>query len=446
MKHSTLISLLMSASSISGALLPLTRRHETNPKIITSTQNGVTLRVEVQVGDQTFYLVPDTGSSDLWVPTTDFQCVEPGTNLLVKQEECHFGNTYEIPESTQYVTNQTFGVQYGTGIALGKVGLANVTINGIRVENQKIGLVDRTNDVGDGLGSGILGLGFPPLTSAHPGTELDNSTLLINRAVYDPVFVSMYKQDLVETWYSFAIERPHANATQSPGGWLGLGELPPVSHSNNWAVKPIEVTKGLPEELTGGKREITLMTLTVDGVTWGHSPDSTKLSDSTPFQAVVDTGNHMNLFPNRISKSINEHFDPPGILDKDLNVYIVDCNATTPEVGVTLDGQTFWHKSPDDLIYHDVSGFCYSSVAPTGENGDLALNFIGDAFLRNVVSVYDMGKEEMRFAARTPSDDQGDRSGNDQSGHQPSSPATPTYISRMAISLPCLIMVAVVFL
>ncbi|KAM0716795.1 hypothetical protein Q7P37_008240 [Cladosporium fusiforme] len=432
MKNSTFASFFISAGFVSAAILPLSRRQQTNSRRLTSTENGAVLEVEVNIQGQTFYLVPDTGSSDLRVPTTDFQCVEPVTNRLVEQEECLFGGTYKVPESTEYVANQKFGVKYGTGIALGKLAYANVTVNGITIDHQKIGLVDRTNDIGDGLGSGILGLGFPPLTSAHPGTELDNTTLLVNRAVYDPVFVRMYKQELVESWYSFAIERPIRNATRSPGGWLALGELPPVSHSDSWAVKPIEITEGLPDELTGGKRQITLMTLTVDGITWGHSFNGSKSTNSTPFQAVVDTGNQMNLFPKEIAVAINEQFNPVAVLDEDSGVYIVDCNATTPELGITLDGQTFWHQSPEDLIYRDLSGFCYSSVAPTGTEGDLTLNFIGDAFLRNVVSVFDFGKEEMRFAARTEGDDHGERDHAGGSEYQPASGAILTCTPRLA--------------
>lgn len=415
MKGITTISLLTGASLASATVLPLHRRQQTNPQPIVQTKNGVIFETEVQVDNQTFYVIPDTGSSDLWVPVSDFQCVDPDSGNEISQEECHFGGTYDVPESTEYVKNQTFGVKYGTGIALGKVAYADVTVNGITIEHQKIGLVDRTNDTGDGVGSGILGLGFRTLTSAHPGMELDNTTLLMNRAMYDPVFVSMYKEGLVEPWYSFAIERPPKNVTSGPGGWLGLGELPPVTHSDDWAVKPIEVTEGLPDELTGEKREITLMTLTVDGVSWGSRSNDSRNTNSTKFQAVVDTGNHMNLVPTPIAEAINDAFDPPGVFDEDSGVYVVDCNVTTPEVGIVLDGHTFWHERPEDLVFHDLGGFCYSSVAPTGKGGGLFLNFLGDAFLRNVVSVYDFGKEEMRFAART----HGDNGGND--GAQPPS-------------------------
>ncbi|RYP93192.1 hypothetical protein DL770_000667 [Monosporascus sp. CRB-9-2] len=171
----------------------------------------------------------------------------------------------------EYAANQTFGVQYGTGIALGRVGFADVTVNGIKVPYQKIGLVDRTKESGGGVGSGVLGLGFLPLTSPHPGAELDNNTLLLNRAVYDPVFVSM-------------------------------PSILPASSARK----------------------------------------------------------------------------PPYTF--------VDCDVTPPALGITLDGRTFWHERLGDLIYRGVAGFCYSSVAPTGEDGGLALNFLGDGLLRNVVS------------------------------------------------------------
>lgn len=373
--------------------------HTTALNSSTPGRVGMTYNVQVNVDGQDFWLWPDTGSSDLWIPVSDFQCVSPLDNSEIAQAECQFGKTYAVPETTEYVANETFGVQYGSGIALGRVAYANVTVAGITVERQKIGLVDRTNDIGDGLQSGIFGLGFPALTSAHPGTTLDNATLLLNRAVYDPVFVSMYKQGLVESWYSFAIRRPSLGSNSTFSGWLGLGELPPVAHLDDWISKPIDITQGLPDELTGGQNNnISLMTLTVDGIVMNTTSGTVPASDVSSFQAVVDTGNNQNLFPLSIAKAIVAGFQPPPTLDEETNFFIVDCNATAPEVGVVLDGHTFWLKSPDDLIFQQDDGTCYSSISGTGEEGDVSLNFLGGAFLRNVISVFDIGKEEMRFA------------------------------------------------
>lgn len=135
----------------------------------------------------------------------------------------------------------------------------------------------------------------------------------------------MYKKGLVDSWYSFAIGRPPNNATSGTGGWLRLGELPPVSvsHSGDWAIEAIEVTDDLPDVLTGGNKEITIRTLAVDGVTWGHGSKAS-FTISTSFRAVVDTGNQLNLFPSHIAESINRAFNPPAVYDEDALVYFVD--------------------------------------------------------------------------------------------------------------------------
>lgn len=148
--------------------------------------------------------------------------------------------------------------------------------------------------------------------------------------------------------------------------------------------------------LTGGDRQITLMTLTVDGITRGSgSSTNTSITISTSFQAVVDTGNHLNLIPTAVAEAVNNAFHPPGVFDADSHAYIVDCNARTPDFGIILDGQTFWDRIQEQLIYRHLSRFCYSSIAPTAEDDVIGLSFLGDAFLRNVVSVFDFGREEM---------------------------------------------------
>ncbi|KAI9167980.1 putative aspartic-type endopeptidase [Paramyrothecium foliicola] len=403
MRFSTILGLALVVGVTSGVVAPLHRRDvRQNPSPITATLNSFWFDVEVRIGSQTFWLLVDTGSSDTWVAETGYTCVDAENNLEVPQEECRWSPTYDTPPSTRHIANQTFGVKYGTGIALGRVAFEDVTLGGITVPRQTIGLVDRTTDHGDGINSGILGLGFPTLTSAHPGSENSNDTisLLTNRAIYDPLFVSMYKRGLVEPWYSIVINRLPRNVSTGPGGWLGLGELPPVSHDDTWAVAPIEITEGIPSIFyQRGRPEISLMTLTVDAVSWGSSSSPT--TNTTRFQAVVDSGNPMNLFPHEIANSINSQFDPPAIFTQDEEIYTVDCNAKAPALGVTIDGHTFWHQ-PGDLIAQDhATGLCYSTIGTSAEGFGVALNFLGDAFMKNVVSVFDFGKEEMRFAART---------------------------------------------
>lgn len=425
------------------ALAPIHRRashHDPYKSLspITATLNSYWFDVEVEIGNQTFFLVLDTGSSDTWVAATGYTCIDESTNQVVPSDECNWCPTYDIPSSIDFVHNQTFGVKYGTGIALGRVADASVTLSGITVPRQRIGIVDRTNDKGDGINSGILGLGFPALTSAHPGTELDNDTisLITNRAIYYPLFVSMYQNDLVEPWYSIAIDRLPRDTATGKAGWLGLGQLPPVPYSDNWTVTPIEITKGIPDTFyENGEPEISLMTLTVDSMTWGSSLNSTT-TNTTKFQAVVDSGNPQNLVPMSAALAINSLFNPPARFDGNSETFLVECNAKPPVFGITINGQTFWHQ-PEDMISQDYStGVCYSSVAGSTEGFGFEANFLGDAFLKNVVAVFDFGRTEMRFAARTD--------GSSETGSIPlKSNAPTTYNTASSIWLLSVLMVLV---
>ncbi|KAK1772083.1 aspartic peptidase domain-containing protein [Phialemonium atrogriseum] len=165
---------------------------------MTGTEYGLIYDVEVQFGNQSFILLADTGSSDTWVVRAGFRCIDKADSSELKPEDCQYGTTYDPPDNLAPVDNQTFSLQYGTGIAMGVVGFKDVTLASITVHNQTVGVVDSTTDVGDGLISGIPGLGYPPLTSAHPGTNYPNDSLLLDRARYDLLVTTMLKRGLVE--------------------------------------------------------------------------------------------------------------------------------------------------------------------------------------------------------------------------------------------------------
>ena len=82
-------------------------------------------------------------------------------------------------------------------------------------------------------------------------------------------------------------------------------------------------------------------------------------------------------------------------------MYVVDCSAKAPEFGLSLGDQTFYHDG-SDLIYQTDEGVCVSSLASSTEVslGDVTLNIIGVPFLKNVVAVFDFGKNEMRFSKK----------------------------------------------
>jgi hypothetical protein len=393
-----LLTFAIASAELLSNILPL-RRRASLLEPLTASFGGFMFDVEVMFGNQTFQLLLDTGSSDVWVVATGYLCINATDNTELPESACNYGKTYSTSSTFVNISSETFGIEYGAGIAVGILGSEDVTLGGVTVKQQTVGIVQSATIPGSGIDSGILGLGYPSLTSGHAGTTLnDTLSLLSNRTTYNPILTSMYKQGSIEPWFSIALERLDINSTTGAGGYLGLGKLPPVSLSSSFVVVPVEITESLPASFTNGTVEITEWTLGIEAVTWGT--DGNMTSNTSRFQAVVDTGNYFNVLPPDIVEQIHDSFEPPGKYDATTHQYVVDCDATVPKLGIQIGNQTFFHK-PEDLVFHNPNGSCVTTLLPTVGGDGVMLNFLGDTFMKNVVSVFDFGVNEMRFAART---------------------------------------------
>lgn len=119
-------------------------------------------------------VVIDTGSSDIWLAQTGFQCVSPNTGTPVSEAQCAFGPLY-IPSSTLIkIPGLEFNVSYADGEKLEcALGYELVNIAGLSIE-QMVGIVDTAAWYGDGQSSGLLGLGYPSIDSAHDNQNISS--------------------------------------------------------------------------------------------------------------------------------------------------------------------------------------------------------------------------------------------------------------------------------
>jgi hypothetical protein len=76
-------------------------------------------------------------------------------------------------------------------------------------------------------------------------------------------------------------------------------------------------------------------------------------------------------------------------------LYEVACNATVPLFGVVVSSKVFYINRLD-LIIDTGYGFCIMGVQDN--NGGLTI--VGDVFMRNVLTVFDVGAAQVRFSAR----------------------------------------------
>jgi hypothetical protein len=189
-----------------------------------STQYGI----ECMWGDQPIWLLFDTGSSDTWAVKSDFICTDRYDNEY-PQAACRHGVGYVNEFAHGKLPNLHFALSFGSGERVsGPMGLSDITVGGITVDQVQVGLANRTYWRGNNITDGILGLAFGALTSAYYGSEDENREQY--RVPYSPFVSTMISQGkLKNRYFSVAIER------NSSSGIMAWGGLPPTQLLGNSA-------------------------------------------------------------------------------------------------------------------------------------------------------------------------------------------------------------------
>lgn len=352
------------------------------------------------VGGQEYSMVVDTGSSDPWLAVTDFDCYDPIDDSPMDEEYCEFGPLYDSTQSSTFVSipNQNFNISYADGEYLtGRLANESFRMAGIDVPNQQFGIVDQAAWYGDGISSGLVGFAYRTLTSAYGGSSpsLDSKGQTI---LYNPLFVNMYENQGVPPVFSLAIDR-----VQSNGGVLAIGGIPDVPHAPYWASTDIH-----PVGVNGSSGEPVYEFYTIDVV--GFAVSNATSTQFNPFDndnplkipllgngtdVIVDSGTSLCYVPDNVADELAQAFSPEATWDPSSDAYFVQCNATAPVFGVGIDNKIFYVNAAD-MVTQITDNLCVMGVQPNLGG----LNILGGTFMKNVISVFDIGAEQMRFAAR----------------------------------------------
>lgn len=360
---------------------------------------GQVFLAPVTVGGQEFEIVIDTGSSDPWLVTPEFICANPYSGETQPQESCYFGTPYDpiLSPTLEPVPDQNFNITYTDREMLnGDLAFETFTLAGITVTEQKFALVDYAAWFGDGYSSGLIGFAYGTLTSAYNGTDPTKDHRGDN-LMYNPLFVNMYNRSLIPPLFSLAINRDPAN-----GGLLALGGIPDVPHAPHWVSVSIQNVGVFIGTETPAYQ---FYTVTSEGFAFSSSPSTQfnilasnnplKTPIVSPSSVIIDSGTSLVYAPNTVARGVALAFTPPGIYDSEQDAWFVSCAALPPIFGVSI-GQKIFYVNGLDMIIPTAEDKCISGVQPN--NGGLTI--LGDVWMKNVISVFDVGAAMMRFAAR----------------------------------------------
>ncbi|QIW98964.1 hypothetical protein AMS68_004482 [Peltaster fructicola] len=360
----------------------------TAPLITTAYGSGYAATVTFEGTD--LLLLVDTGSSDTWIASKDFNCVNR-RGIEFSQSYCSFGPLFIGTFAAGPIPDQNFNVSYGSGeFVVGETGLMNISIAGIAIAQQEIALIDSAYWLGDNTTTGIVGLAYEALTSSYKGDDPTQDNPDSDLVEYSPIVQTALDRSLFSV-FSMALER----GNDTVGGYLALGGLPPVDFNHTFVSATVEMTN----LATVGRAGVAYSYYTIrpNGFSLsGGLLDRLRLPfwkafSATTFPVIVDSGTTLNYLPYSLAQRINALYDPPARFNSYVGVFETECDAKAPDLSVRINGTDFVMNKLDLIITTEAgqdpdTGLCITAIQPS--NGPYIL---GDVFLKNVVAVFDVG-------------------------------------------------------
>ncbi|KAG0705620.1 aspartic peptidase domain-containing protein [Suillus ampliporus] len=306
-----------------------------------------------------FDVLLDTGSSDLWLAGSS--C---GTS-------CGSSATYNPSSSSTFQNLSTaFDIQYGSGAAEGYVAQDTVQMAGFSVSSQGFAVVDQVSqDLLTSPVSGLLGLAWNTLAAS--GQTPLWQTLASSNAWDSALFavqLTRYTND--------------SSAQQlEPGGVINMGYTNSSLYTGS--IDYIDIP-GTPSYWY-----LPLDSLTVQG---------SSISIASGTTAAIDTGTTNIAGPASSIQAIYAQIPNSQPATGEWEGYYSFPCSTTVNVELSFGGST-WSISPADFAFtQSSSSECIGAFFEADISGGSPTWIIGDAFLKNVYSVFRYNPPSVGFA------------------------------------------------
>ncbi|KAI0088975.1 acid protease [Irpex rosettiformis] len=327
------------------------RKRATSSMALQDKNNGELWQGTINVGTpaQTFTVLFDTGSSDIFLP---------GPNCT--NAACSGHKKYRPTQSsTSQDRGRSFDLSYGSGDVQGRQYTDKVSFGSLTAPKQAVGAASAYSK-NFGLSSyppdGLVGMGYQT----------------ISRFNSPPLFQSFVAQDnTLLPVFSFKLTASNSE--------LFLGGANSALYTGSFTYAPVT---------TQGYWQVTLGAVNVNSVA---------ISSLRNVQSIIDTGTTLILAPNNQLKAFYAAI--PGSKNAQRTVgdgfYTFPCSSTAT-VSLTFAGRSF---NIDPKLFN-LGRVSRNSNDCVGAVVGSSFNFwiVGDTFLQNVYTTFDLGNNRVGFA------------------------------------------------
>ncbi|PAV79711.1 hypothetical protein WR25_19088 [Diploscapter pachys] len=311
--------------------------------------------ITIGTPEQSFIVVLDTGSSNLWVPGT-------GCNGTPCRQKHKYDST---KSSTFQKDGRSWTIQYGSGDARGTLAIDTVRFGAaggdqLVVPTTTFGMATQiSSDFTPDATDGILGLAFQSLAVDNVVPPLVNA---INQGLLDQPLFTVYLM--------------HRGALNNVGGGVfTYGAVDKTNCGGVIAYQPLS--------------SATYFQFKAAGFALGG------YSNTKSVDVISDTGTSFLGGPQSVTDGLAS---AAGATYDDFNgVYWIDCGATPGTLDITI-GANKYSIQPANYIVPLGDGTCLMGIFPFDFGGFGPSWILGDPFIRQYCNIYDIGNKQMGFA------------------------------------------------
>lgn len=323
---------------------------------------------------QEFQVCFDTGSSNLWVPSS--QC---------SSMACKMHTKYDSSKSSSYKANGTkFDIQYGSGSVSGFLSQDDLDFGGTSLP---VTFAETTSEKGMAFlmskFDGIFGLGWPSIS-------VDS---------VKPPFQQLYESGKIsQNLFSF-----HLGDSSGQDGELMLGNYNSEKFTGDITWIPLNAETYWQVAFGGVTSQTTEhSTPRVNAQSWSITHETKYHTTNAATRAILDTGTSLLAGPTAEVMPLLTAMGATKVMPW-IQEYKVDCStvSTLPDLVFMLNGNSFTLTSSDYILQMTSRGTttCLCGIMPFEmPSGREPIWILGDVFLRKYYSIFDVGNQRVGLA------------------------------------------------